>query len=336
MSIKTCQNEQQATTTTSKRVFCFVHNFVLLLFIFLLFKAARRHQSSPSSVADFAIIFHQPLEDQTLFFTKALTMRWDFFLFCFVAPVVRASLMIGMVTKDAAILSSTSDFNKNGVAMRADYDWIQQIGQHCLMGLQGDPSDCNFIASQIEAINREHELTYNDRSLSCRSIAHLFRKIIANHLRKNRLQVCAMIAGWDHERDCPVLYWLDSIGSLQEVPYAAHGHEFPFVWSLLDSKNREASALVSKMDTTDGLISDTDHVPSSETISTSICDHRSSPPSSLSSRSGFRDLTINDALAVVDSCFAAARKRTMGRCGSFQIKSVTNKGCSNHHRSLLD
>ena len=267
------------------------------------------------------------------------TMRWDFSfcLFVVVEPIVRASLMIGMVTKDAAILSSTSDFNKNGVAMRTDYEWIQQIGQHCLMGLQGDPSDCNFISSHIEAINREHELTYNDRSLSCRSIAHLFRKVIANHLRKNRLQVCAMIAGWDHERDCPVLYWLDSIGSLQEVPYAAHGHEFPFVWSLLDSKNREASALVSKMDTaTDGLIGDNEvstknslHVPVSETLSPSVGNHRS-----LSTISGFRSLNMNDALSVVDSCFAAAKKRTMGRCSSFQIKSITVKGCNSHHRSL--
>ena len=229
--------------------------------------------------------------------------------------------------------------------MRADYDWIHQIGQHCLMGLQGDASDCNFISSHIEAINREHELTYNDRSLSCRSIAHLFRKTIADHLRKNRLQVCAMIAGWDRERDCPVLYWLDSIGSLQEVPYAAHGNEFPFVWSLLDSKNREASTSVSRVDTSDTqihdnevLTADKDHIPSSATISTSICDDQLSlpPPSTSSSISGFRGLNVNDALAVVDSCFAAARKRTMGRCGSFQIKSVTKKGCDIHHRSLRD
>lgn len=169
-------------------------------------------------------------------------MWWSFFL-CVVmigigVIVVDASMLIGLITKDAALLSSTSDFNKNGVAMRADYDWIKQIGQNCLVGLQGDSSDCDYVVTQIESMNRDNELTYGDKSLSCRSIAHLFRRIIANNLRSRQLRVCALIAGWDHERNRPVLYWLDSIGSIQEVPYGAHGDEFPFVWSLLDRKNR--------------------------------------------------------------------------------------------------
>lgn len=216
--------------------------------------------------------------------------------------VVDASMLIGLITKDAALLSSTSDFNKNGVAMRADYDWIKQIGQNCLVGLQGDSSDCDYVVTQIESMNRDNELTYGDKSLSCRSIAHLFRRIIANNLRSRQLRVCALIAGWDHERNRPVLYWLDSIGSIQEVPYGAHGDEFPFVWSLLDRKNRAIQS----------------SGPPAEPNPTCVIDRPVV---------GFRSMDVAEATAVIDSCMRAARKRTMGRVGNFKTKCVTMGGC---------
>lgn len=216
--------------------------------------------------------------------------------------VVDSSMLIGLITKDAALLSSTSDFNKNGVAMRADYDWIKQIGRNCLVGLQGDSSDCDYVITQIESINRDNEMTYTDQSLSCRSVAHLFRRIIANNLRTRQLRVCALIAGWDHERNRPILYWLDSIGSIQEVPYGAHGDEFSFVWSLLDRKNRAID------------ISRT----SAEPIPTGVTDRPAV---------GFRSMDVTEATAVIDSCMRAARKRTMGRVGNFKTKCVTIGGC---------
>ena len=218
--------------------------------------------------------------------------------------VVDSSMLIGLITKDAALLSSTSDFNKNGVAMRADYDWIKQIGTNCLVGLQGDSSDCDYVVTQIESINRDNELTYADQSLSCRSIAHLFRRIIANNLRTRQLRVCALIAGWDHERNRPVLFWLDSIGSIQEVPYGAHGDEFPFVWSLLDRKNRAI------------------HSDGTPTEPNPTCVSASDRPVV-----GFRAMDVTEATAVVDSCMRAARKRTMGRVGNFRTKCVTIGGC---------
>lgn len=124
-----------------------------------------------------------------------------------------SSLLIGVVTKDAAIISSTSVFTKNGVAMREDFDWIRQLGDDCLVGIQGDSSDCEFLLSQLESSNRDHEMKFG-RSLTCQSAAHLCRKIIAKYLRSGQLKVCALIAGWNSEQNCPLLYWLDSIGKI--------------------------------------------------------------------------------------------------------------------------
>lgn len=122
-----------------------------------------------------------------------------------------ASLLIGVVTSESVILSSNNVFSKNGVAMRGDYDWIRQMGDDCLVGVQGDSSDCDFLLSQLESSNRDHQMTFG-RSAPCRSLAHLCRRIIAQNLRSKQLKVSVLIAGWDCDTNCPSLFWLDSIG----------------------------------------------------------------------------------------------------------------------------
>ena len=177
-----------------------------------------------------------------------------------------SSLLVGVVTNDAAIICSSSVLSKNGVAMREDFDWIRQLGEDCLVGVQGDSSDSEFLLMQLESSNRDHELKFG-YSLSCRSIAHLCRRIISKFLRSNQLKVSVLIGGWNSNIGRPSLYWLDSIGTncfsnsnsnhhscitelimrpkragaIQEVPYAAHGEGFSFVLGLLDSINREKS-----------------------------------------------------------------------------------------------
>lgn len=132
-------------------------------------------------------------------------------LFMVILATSFSSMMIGIVTKDAVILSSNNVFSKNGVAMRGDYDWIKQLGDNCLVGVQGDSSDCDFLISQLESSNRDHQMTFG-RSLSCRSVANLCRRIIAKFLRSNQLKISVLIAGWDSSKDLPLLFWLDSIG----------------------------------------------------------------------------------------------------------------------------
>ena len=54
------------------------------------------------------------------------------------------------------------------------------------------------------------------------------------------LRVSVLIAGWNKVDDRPALFWLDSIGALQEVPYAVHGGEFQLLLGLLDRKDKES------------------------------------------------------------------------------------------------
>jgi 20S proteasome subunit beta 4 len=51
---------------------------------------------------------------------------------------------------------------------------------------------------------------------------------------RNPYNVNLLVGGYDTTERCPHLYWLDYLGTLTEVPFAAHGYGSYFALSLLD------------------------------------------------------------------------------------------------------
>ena len=86
------------------------------------------------------------------------------------------------------------------------------------------------------AFNNLHKFNFEGRCLPTTSIANLCRSIIARNMRarKDLLDVQLIIAGRDPLLRKPVLFWLDNIGSLRNVPYAAHGSQFSSILSFFD------------------------------------------------------------------------------------------------------
>ena len=114
---------------------------------------------------------------------------------------------------------------------------VQDSRNMTCIALSGDLSDCEFLVSQLAAESQNHEMTFPDRAgFSVHAIANLCRRVIASYIRKHMLKVNVLIAGWDNSDDRPVLYWLDNIGGMHEVPFGAHGRDFVFLLSLLDLK----------------------------------------------------------------------------------------------------
>jgi len=145
--------------------------------------------------------------------------------------------MFGLITKEAVLLTTTSTFHgPSGVLMQSDMNWITPLaGNQTLLGLRGDPSDCDFLRGQLELVCNEHTLNFNGRPLCCSAVANYCRHVISKHLRSSKpLRVEVLIAGWDAVADKPALYWLDEVGAMQHASYAAHGTEFPFIFSFLD------------------------------------------------------------------------------------------------------
>lgn len=169
---------------------------------------------------------------------------------CFLICSSNATILIGIASKEGVVLSSSSGLISNQVNIAEGMDWVYPIGTQIIVGIQGDPSDCDYVRAQLESFEREKSLLFSGR-ICCRSLAYFCRQLISDHLRApQRLQVNVLIAGVDIASRKPILLWLDQVGSLKEVAYSTHGGYTPFILGIIDRKNHENSVLQSSMEST--------------------------------------------------------------------------------------
>lgn len=71
--------------------------------------------------------------------------------------------------------------------------------------------------------------------LSVEATAQFTRTELAQFLRKSPYQVNLLIAGYDTHEGVSKLYWMDYLGTLQQVTKGAHGYAAYFVNSVLDN-----------------------------------------------------------------------------------------------------
>ena len=65
--------------------------------------------------------------------------------------------------------------------------------------------------------------------------ANFLRSELAQSLRsRSPFQVNVLMGGYDHIEKTAKLYWMDYLGTLQQVTKGAHGHAGYFVNSVLD------------------------------------------------------------------------------------------------------
>lgn len=65
--------------------------------------------------------------------------------------------------------------------------------------------------------------------------ASWIRRSLAESLRsRNPYAVNLLLGGYDTSTQDPHLYWIDYLGTMTEVPFAAHGYGSYFVLGLLD------------------------------------------------------------------------------------------------------
>lgn len=177
-----------------------------------------------------------------------------------------------------------------------------------LVCIQGDVADCEELFSILDAQNRAHELDFAGRLLSCKSAAHFCQSVVSQRLRTNhRLNVDIMITGVSsvsNPEASPELYWLDSIGSLQNVEYAAHGPDTPFLLSILDQNKSKMRTTQIASPTEAAEVSKDSH--SEGLISSDEC-----------------------ARSIADQCWTQLSKRSKGRIdqGSVTLQCVDRAGC---------
>ena len=273
-----------------------------------------------------------------------------------------SSVLFGFKSKDASFISASTALSHSGVTIRDNFDWIRTIGE-TLVGFNGDTSDCEDLFNVLDMQNEAYALNFDGKCLSCEAIAHLCQRIISQRLRTNqRMDVSLLIAGRTKvitdgaieeptEDDnavevggsagVPKLFWLDSIGSLQDVSYGAHGADTPFLLSMLD-QHHAANPLSIAAEVEDCKSSDEEDKAEEDGAESKECSqshHRfqqqsSSSSSPLGGSSGARNSRGSAKLSPVEltrQCWTQLLKRSRSRIDARTVRlcSAGPDGCSN-------
>jgi 20S proteasome subunit beta 4 len=144
---------------------------------------------------------------------------------------------IGLVGKDFVMLMTDMTVARSIVAFKHDEDKIQRLDQSKLLATSGDHASRTSFAEYVEK-NLALMRLKTDLDMSNNACAHFIRRQIAKALRsQGAIQCNSLLGGVD--ADGPALYFLDYLGSLQKLDFAAHGYCANFCLSVLDKQFRK-------------------------------------------------------------------------------------------------
>jgi 20S proteasome subunit beta 4 len=110
------------------------------------------------------------------------------------------------------------------------------------MAISGETCDRDRFASFIQRNLAFHKYKHG-YELDLESTAEFTRSELAVALRKGPYQVNLLMGGFDLQAERARLFWLDYLGTLQEVTKGAHGYAAYFVSSVLDNHYKKDMTL---------------------------------------------------------------------------------------------
>ncbi|OCH90797.1 N-terminal nucleophile aminohydrolase [Obba rivulosa] len=136
--------------------------------------------------------------------------------------------------KGYVIVAADTTAARSIVKMKTDEDKIKVLSPHLLMAYSGEPGDTVQFAEFVERNIRLYHIR-NPHGLRPQSAASWIRRTLADSLRSRRpYSVNLLLGGYDTSEHAPHLYWMDYLGTMVEVPFAAHGYGAYFALGLLD------------------------------------------------------------------------------------------------------
>jgi len=158
-------------------------------------------------------------------------------------------VQIALTGKDFVIIAADTNAARSIVRMKSDEDKIKELSPALLMSYSGEPGDTIQFAEYVERNLRLHHIRYH-HPLRPQSAASWIRRSLAQSLRsRNPYAVNLLLGGYDVSTKSPNLYWMDYLGTLAEVPFAAQGYGSYFVLSLLDRYHNPQAELPEALDT---------------------------------------------------------------------------------------
>ncbi|RXW13403.1 hypothetical protein EST38_g12449 [Candolleomyces aberdarensis] len=151
--------------------------------------------------------------------------------------------------KGYVIIAADTTAARSIVKMKVDEDKIKALGPHLLMAYSGEPGDTVQFAEYVERNIRLYQIR-NTYSLRPSAAASWVRRSLAESLRsRHPYSVNLLLGGYDTASYDPHLYWIDYLGTISEVPFAAHGYGSYFALSLLDRYHNPEATLEEGLET---------------------------------------------------------------------------------------
>ncbi|KAF9036389.1 20S proteasome subunit [Panaeolus papilionaceus] len=149
----------------------------------------------------------------------------------------------GITGKGYVLMASDTTAARSIVKMKTDEDKIKTLSPHLLMAYSGEPGDTVQFAEYVERNIRLYQIR-NIYALRPSAAASWIRRSLAESLRSRKpYSVNLLLGGYDTASHDPHLYWIDYLGTMTEVPFAAHGYGAYFALSLLDRYHDPSASL---------------------------------------------------------------------------------------------
>lgn len=106
-----------------------------------------------------------------------------------------------------------------------------RLSDNQIMAACGDNHDRKTFSKLVQC-NMDYYYYMNGNRLTTSEAASYTRSLLAEAIRKHPYQCNVLIAGCDSQG--PKLYWIDYLGSMQQVTKAAHGYGAHFLYGIMD------------------------------------------------------------------------------------------------------
>jgi 20S proteasome alpha/beta subunit len=142
---------------------------------------------------------------------------------------------VGLCGPDWVIVAADSSISTSIICVGDEFDRIAEIDSRNMLALVGETGDCLTLGEYIQGNVALYKYR-NSVELSTTAISHFLRAVLAKNARRSPYQANLLLAGYDGK---PALFYLDHLGTLQQIPYGAQGYSSYFVLSVFDKLYRK-------------------------------------------------------------------------------------------------
>ncbi len=135
--------------------------------------------------------------------------------------------------KDFVLIASETTVMNSIFKLKQNEDKSFDLDSNILLSLSGNIADRNNFGNFIKR-NIQFFKFKNTKSLTVSEAAEFARSEYAKALRKSPYQVNSILSGFDKFGGAQ-MYWMDYLGTLSKVNYAAHGYAAYFVLSVISN-----------------------------------------------------------------------------------------------------